>query len=149
MNAKNRIARETKMLMTNPPPGISGSPCEDNYRNFKIIIEGPQGTPYQGGLFHLELFLPENYPLDPPKARFLTKIYHPNIDKIGRICLDVLKADKGWTPALNISTILLSIQSLLCEPNPDDPLDTQIAEHWKTNKADAENTARQWTERYA
>ena len=46
---------------------------------------------YVGGLFRLELFLPGEYPMGPPKVRFLTKIYHPNIDRLGRICLDILK----------------------------------------------------------
>lgn len=155
MNSATRILRETKQLMTSPPPGISGSPKPDNSRHFDIVIEGPQGTPYQGGVFQLELFLPANYPLEPPKVRFLTKIYHPNIDKLGRICLDVLKLKPpgndqgGWTPALNISTTLLSIQALLCDPNPEDPLDTAVADHWKRDKAGAISVARQWTEAYA
>jgi ubiquitin-conjugating enzyme E2 N len=116
-------------------------------RYFDVIMAGPQGSPFEGGLFKLEMFLPEEYPLEPPKVRFLTKIYHPNMDKIGRICLDVLK--QSWTPALNMRTTLLSIQSLLCEPVPDDPLDTVIAEHWKRDKNDAERTAREWTRQYA
>lgn len=82
-----------------------------------------------------------------PKVRFLTKIYHPNVDKLGRICLDILK-DK-WSPALQIRTVLLSIQALMSAPNPDDPLDENIAKHWKTNEADAMETARQWTVMYA
>jgi ubiquitin-conjugating enzyme E2 N len=147
MQGKTRIMRETATLARDPPPGISGSPRPDNYRYFDVMIEGPGGTPYEGGLFHLELFLPEEYPLEPPKVRCLTKIYHPNFDRIGRICLDILK--KSWTPALNIRTTLLSIQSLLCEPNPEDPLDTQIANHWKSNRSDAEATAREWTRQYA
>jgi ubiquitin-conjugating enzyme E2 N len=71
----------------------------------------------------------------PPKVRFLTKMYHPNIDKLGRICLDILK-DK-WSPALQIRTVLLSIQALLSAPNPDDPLANDVAEHWKTNEVEA------------
>ena len=71
----------------------------------------------------------------PPKVRFLTKIYHPNIDKLGRICLDILK-DK-WSPALQIRTVLLSIQALLSAPNPDDPLANDVAEMWKTNEPQA------------
>ncbi len=79
-------------------------------------MDGPKDSPYENGKFKLELFLPDEYPMVSPKVRFLTKIYHPNIDKVGRICLDVLK-DK-WTPALQIRTILLSIQALLSSPNP-------------------------------
>jgi len=83
----------------------------------------------------------------PPKVRFLTKIYHPNIDRLGRICLDILK-DK-WSPALQIRTVLLSIQALLSAPNPDDPLANDVAEHWKSDEAGAVETAREWTKKYA
>ncbi|CAM8906370.1 unnamed protein product [Rhodiola kirilowii] len=86
-------------------PGISASPSEDNMRYFNVMILGPTQSPYEGGVFKLELFLPEEYPMAAPKVRFLTKIYHPNIDKLGRICLDILK-DK-WSPALQIRTVLL------------------------------------------
>ena len=79
--------------------------------------------------------------------RFLTKIYHPNVDKLGRICLDILK-DK-WSPALQIRTVLLSIQALLSAPNPDDPLDNGVAEMWKTNEPQALANAREWTQKYA
>ena len=71
----------------------------------------------------------------PPKVRFLTRIYHPNIDRLGRICLDILK-DK-WSPALQIRTVLLSIQALLSAPNPDDPLANDVADHWKANEKEA------------
>jgi ubiquitin-conjugating enzyme E2 N len=85
--------------------------------------------------------------MGPPKVRFLTKIYHPNTDRLGRICLDILK-DK-WSPALQIRTVLLSIQGLLSAPNPDDPLDNNVADHWKTNEAEAVARAREWTAQYA
>jgi len=82
-----------------------------------------------------------------PKVRFLTKIYHPNIDKLGRICLDILK-DK-WSPALQIRTVLLSIQALLSAPNPDDPLDNEVADLWKNAEQEAISIAKQWTEKWA
>jgi len=110
-------------------------------------MAGPAGSAYEGGIFKLELFLTASYPMDPPKVRFLTKIYHPNIDKLGRICLDILK-DK-WSPALQIRTVLLSIQALLSAPNPDDPLANDVAEHWKRDEVGANDEARKWTRQYA
>lgn len=85
--------------------------------------------------------------MEAPKIRFLTKIYHPNIDRLGRICLDVLK--NNWSPALQIRTILLSIQALLASPNPDDPLANDVAQNWKEDEAKAVATAKEWTKLYA
>ncbi|KAG0602372.1 hypothetical protein M758_10G010400 [Ceratodon purpureus] len=104
-NLPRRIIKETQRLLSEPAPGISASPSEENLRYFNVMILGPSQSPYEGGVFKLELFLPEEYPMAAPKVRFLTKIYHPNIDKLGRICLDILK-DK-WSPALQIRTVLL------------------------------------------
>ncbi|RZC69019.1 hypothetical protein C5167_032118 [Papaver somniferum] len=156
-NLPRRIIKETQRLLSEPAPGISASPSEDNMRYFNVMILGPTQSPYEGGVFKLELFLPEEYPMAAPKVRFLTKIYHPNIDKasesvsnlsiLGRICLDILK-DK-WSPALQIRTVLLSIQALLSAPNPDDPLSENIAKHWKANEAEAVETAKEWTRLYA
>ena len=142
-----RAAQETQRLMSEPAPGISASPSETNLRYFNVMILGPVQSPYEGGAYKLELFLPEEYPMAAPKVRFLTKIYHPNIDKLGRICLDILK-DK-WSPALQIRTVLLSIQALLSSPNPDDPLDETVARHWKENESEAIQTAKEWARMYA
>mmetsp|Transcript_13122 Transcript_13122/g.15423 ORF Transcript_13122/g.15423 Transcript_13122/m.15423 type:complete len:155 (+) Transcript_13122:111-575(+) len=142
-----RITKETQRLIAEPVHGISATPYADNLRYFSVAIEGPEGTPYERGLFQLELFLPAEYPMTPPKVRFLTKIYHPNIDKLGRICLDILK-DK-WSPALQIRTVLLSIQALMSAPNPDDPLDNTVAEVWKNREQEAIETARQFTKNFA
>uniref|UniRef100_A0A9L0SYQ9 Ubiquitin conjugating enzyme E2 T n=1 Tax=Equus caballus TaxID=9796 RepID=A0A9L0SYQ9_HORSE len=91
------------------------------------------------------------YPFEPPQIRFLTPIYHPNIDSAGRICLDVLKLPpKGaWRPSLNIATVLTSIQLLMSEPNPDDPLMADISSEFKYNKPVFLKNARQWTEKHA
>ncbi|KAK1785203.1 hypothetical protein P4O66_018215 [Electrophorus voltai] len=133
-----RIIKETQRLLAEPVPGIKAEPDEGNARYFHVVIAGPQDSPFEGGTFKLELFLPEEYPMAAPKVRFMTKIYHPNVDKLGRICLDILK-DK-WSPALQIRTVLLSIQALLSAPNPDDPLANDVAEQWKTNEAQAIET---------
>jgi len=127
--------------------GISATPYADNLRYFAVSVEGPSDSPYERGVFQLELFLPSDYPMSAPKVRFLTKIYHPNVDKLGRICLDILK-DK-WSPALQIRTVLLSIQALLSAPNPDDPLDNTVAELWKTNEKEALRRAKEFTESFA
>jgi ubiquitin-conjugating enzyme E2 N len=147
MALTTRITKETEKLAKEAPPGICASPTAENPRYFKVVVAGPSSSPYEGGVFNLELFLPEEYPMVPPKVRFLTKLYHPNVDKIGRICLDILK-DK-WSPALQIRTVLLSIQALLSAPNPDDPLANDVAEHWKTNEVDAIRTAKMWTMQHA
>ncbi|KAA3675587.1 ubiquitin-conjugating enzyme E2 N, partial [Paragonimus westermani] len=134
-NLPPRIIKETQKLLREPCDGITAVPSEDNARYFLVSIKGPADSAYDGGLFNLELFLPEEYPMTAPKVRFTTKLYHPNVDKLGRICLDILK-DK-WSPALQIRTVLLSIQALLSAPNPDDPLDNEVAAHWKQNEQEA------------
>jgi len=190
--------QETQRLLAEPAPGISASPSEENARYFNVMIIGPTTSPYEGGVYKLELYLPEDYPMaapkvrsrfrrtrrlvDPsdlcsvwlhvplgltrrvcslslsllllvllrpssPQVRFLTKIYHPNIDKLGRICLDILK-DK-WSPALQIRTVLLSIQALLSSPNPDDPLDENVARQWREDENAAIGIAKDWTRIYA
>jgi ubiquitin-conjugating enzyme E2 N len=112
-----------------------------------IFVLASKSHSILGGVFKLELFLTENYPMDPPKVRFLTRIYHPNVDKLGRICLDILK-DK-WSPALQIRTVLLSVQALLSAPNPDDPLANDVAEHWKRDETAAIKEAKKWTMQFA
>lgn len=85
--------------------------------------------------------------MEPPLCYFVTKIWHPNIDYLGRICLDTL-ADK-WSPALQIHTVALSISLLLQSPNPSDPLDNTIAEQFQKDPQAAEKKATAWTKLYA
>ena len=140
-------SQETSRLASDPVPGIIAKPFPSNLRHFYIEITGPTETCYEGGLFKLELFLPLEYPMCAPKIRFLTKIFHPNIDTLGRICLDILK-DK-WSPALQIRTVLLSIQALLSTPNPDDPLNNVAADMWKSDLKSAIKIAKDWTRAHA
>ena len=95
---------------------------------------GPNDSPFQGGIFNLSIHFPTDYPFKPPIIffNFITKIYHPNISSSGSICLDILK--QQWSPALTINKILLSICSLLTDPNPDDPLVPEAANLFKNNK---------------
>lgn len=142
-----RIAKETATLLQDPPPGIQASPHPSNARHFCISLKGPAETPYEGGTFSLELYLPLDYPMSPPKVRFLTPVFHPNIDRLGRICLDILK-DK-WSPALQIRTVLLSIQALMGLPNPDDPLNADAAQLWHRDLEGALRAAREFTQKHA
>jgi len=146
-----RIKREMEMLERDPPPGICAWPKQDVINVFEAKIEGPSGTPYEKGIFKLELNIPDRYPFEPPKVRFITQVYHPNIDSGGRICLDTLvMPPKGsWAPSLNISTLLASIQSLIAEPNPDDGLMLDITNEYKHNRARFNETAKMWTAKYA
>lgn len=102
-------------LMTSPVPGVSAFPTVENIMHWNATIEGPDDTPYAGLELKLRFEFPGNYPMAPPNVLFRTPIYHPNVDFSGRICLDILK-DK-WTAAYNTQTVLLSLQSLLGEPN--------------------------------
>lgn len=95
-------AQETQRLMAEPVPGITATPDERNARYFHVVIAGPQDSPFEGGTFKLELFLPEEYPMAAPKVRFMTKIYHPNVDKLGRICLDILKGRENPERSVSI-----------------------------------------------
>lgn len=104
-------------------------------------------SPYAGGVFFLNIQFPTDYPFKPPKVQFTTKIYHPNINGNGSICLDILK--DAWSPALTVGKVLLSISSLLTDPNPDDPLVPEIASLYRSNRALFEKNAREWTSRFA
>lgn len=147
----SRMKKELEMLTKEPPFGVSCWPQGGRLNCLEARLQGPQGTPYEGGTFKLEINIPERYPFEPPQIKFLTKIYHPNIDTAGRICLDVLKAmpQGSWKPAHNISTVLTSIQLLLSEPNPDDGLMADISAEYKHNRPLFEGKAREWVSKYA
>ena len=102
-------------IMTKPTPGVTAFPDDENMTRWTATIEGPDETPYAGLTFKLSMEFASNYPYTAPVVLFKTPIYHPNVDFSGRICLDILK-DK-WSAIYNIGTVLLSLQSLLGEPN--------------------------------
>ena len=145
--ASKRISRELKDIQSEPPANCSAGPEGDDLFKWTATIMGPEGTPYNSGVFFLEVDFPSNYPFKPPKVYFKTRIYHPNINSSGGICLDILK--DNWSPALTVSKVLLSICSLLDEPNPDDPLVPEIADQYKDNRVLYDKTARAWTNLYA
>ncbi|CAM1332282.1 UBE2T (predicted) [Pycnogonum litorale] len=147
----SRLKKEIQQLKLHPPPSVSCCVSNDRLDKFEAVILGAKETPYDGGAFKIEVILPDRYPFEPPKLKFLTPIYHPNIDSAGRICLDVLKMPPqgGWKPSLNLSSVLLSIQLLMTDPNPDDPLMIDIAQEFKYKYSSYEDNARTWTKTYA
>ncbi|KAK6313159.1 hypothetical protein J4Q44_G00165060 [Coregonus suidteri] len=145
--ALKRIQKELTDLQRDPPAQCSAGPVGDDLFHWQATIMGPNDSPYQGGVFFLTIHFPTDYPFKPPKVAFTTKIYHPNINSNGSICLDILRSQ--WSPALTVSKVLLSICSLLCDPNPDDPLVPEIAHTYKADREKYNRLAREWTQKYA
>ncbi|RWS09087.1 ubiquitin-conjugating enzyme E2-22 kDa-like protein [Dinothrombium tinctorium] len=127
---------------------ISIELVNNSLSDLRGYISGPPDTPYEGGIFHLDIKIPETYPFNPPKVRFLTKIWHPNISSVtGAICLDILKDQ--WAAAMTIRTVLLSLQALLSGAEPDDPQDAVVAKQYKDSYEMFKLTAKHWTSVYA
>ena len=146
--ASKRLLREYAEIQQDPPANCTAGPVSDaDFFTWDAMIFGPSDSPFQGGIFNLTIRFPSDYPFKPPIVTFKTKIYHPNINAAGGICLDILKGQ--WSPALTISKVLLSILSLLTDANPNDPLVPEIAEVYRKDKAGYEATAREWTRLYA
>jgi ubiquitin-conjugating enzyme E2 D/E len=145
--SSRRIQKEYQDLSKDAPDNCSAGPRGDNIFIWDGTIIGPSDSPYVGGIFNLEIHFPSDYPFKPPKIIFTTRIYHPNINANGGICLDILKDQ--WSPALTVSKTLLSICSLLTDPNPKDPLVPEIADLYIRDRAAYNETARLWTQKYA
>uniref|UniRef100_A0A2K5Y1T7 E2 ubiquitin-conjugating enzyme n=1 Tax=Mandrillus leucophaeus TaxID=9568 RepID=A0A2K5Y1T7_MANLE len=123
-----RIHKELNDLAQDPPAQCSAGPVGDDIFHWQATITGPNDSPYRGGVFFLTIHFPTDYPFKPPKVAFTTRIYHPNINSNGSICLHILGSQ------CTISKVLLSICSLLCDPNPDDPLVPEITRIYKTDR---------------
>lgn len=146
--ALRRLQREHADIQQDPPVGCSAGPVNDSdFFHWSAMIFGPSDSPYQGGVFHLNIHFPTDYPFKPPIVTFKTKIYHPNINTAGGICLDILK--NNWAPSLTTSKVLLSILSLLTDANPNDPLVPEIADLYRKDRAAYDARAKEWTRLYA
>ncbi|ELW64754.1 Ubiquitin-conjugating enzyme E2 S [Tupaia chinensis] len=117
------VYKEVTTLTADPPDGIKVFPNEEDLTDLQVTIEGPEGTPYAGGLFRMKLLLGKDFPASPPKGYFLTKIFHPNVGANGEICVNVLKRD--WTAELGLRHVLLTIKCLLIHPNPESALNEE------------------------
>jgi ubiquitin-conjugating enzyme E2 A len=105
----------------------------ENILIWKGYIEGPQDTPFENGKFNIQFTFDEDYPFKPPSVKFLQSIFHPNIYRDGKICVDILET-QNWAPSTRVSTIVLSLRSLFMDPNPDSPANRDAAILYKQNK---------------
>lgn len=155
-NCRRRLIRDFKRLSTDPPGGVSGSPCPDNIMLWNAVIFGPGqfyrqpdfsfvdsylglekkkqyagDTPFEDGTFKLLLTFDESYPNKPPSVKFLSRMFHPNIYANGELCLDILQ--NRWSPTYDVAAILTSVQSLLHDPNPNSPANAEAAQLYREN----------------
>ena len=147
MSTLQRLQYELKNRDELKSYGITLETNEDNIYKWIVIMKGPEKSPYENGTFRLSIEFPANYPFSPPLINFITRIYHCNINNSGGICLDILKDQ--WSPALTVNKVLLSIISLLNDPNPDDPLVPEIAEVYQKDREKYIENAKRHTEIYA
>merc|ERR1711874_910582 len=117
------VTRQVHILAQEKMEGIAVQINEDDLTDIQAVIDGPPGTPYQGGQFRIKLVLSKDFPASPPKGFFLTKIFHPNVGSNGEICVNTLKKD--WKPDLGIKHILLTVKCLLIVPNPESALNEE------------------------
>ncbi|KAJ6858447.1 hypothetical protein NC652_040895 [Populus alba x Populus x berolinensis] len=167
--ARKRLMRDFKRLQQDPPAGISGAPQDNNIMLWNAVIFGPDDTPWDGGgdvfitinpfwdvrsidlwtytyprTFKLTLQFTEDYPNKPPTVRFVSRMFHPNIYADGSICLDILQ--NQWSPIYDVAAILTSIQSLLCDPNPNSPANSEAARMFSETKREYNRRVREVVE---
>lgn len=150
MAMNKRLAKELQEL-SNPETALpfakSVSLVGDNLNKWKVILIGPDKTPYEKGTFQLDMDIPTEYPFKPPKVKFATKIYHPNVKSDGGVCHEML--NDGWSPQLKLSEVLLMVNQILKEPNPENPLEPEIANQYKADRNAFNKQAKEWTKKYA
>lgn len=147
MNPIQRIKKEIDDIRRDTSSGVLIDQDASNPNHLTGTIHGPDDTPYARGIFTVDINIPVDYPFSPPKMKFTTKIWHPNVSSVtGAICLDILKDQ--WSPALTMKTALLSLQALMCSPEPNDPQDNEVATMYKTTYDRFKAVAAFWTECY-
>ena len=150
--ASPQLIRSIQKVITdldkNPVNGCSAGPNTDDITIWDITLFGPEGTPYDGGIFKMKMIFTNEYPFKPPKIMFNTKILHCNINDKGEICIDILK-ESNWSPINKISEVLSSIITLLKHPNPLEPLNHEIAELYLNRRIIHDSTIRTCVEKYA
>ncbi|MCA9749081.1 MAG: ubiquitin-conjugating enzyme E2 [Romboutsia sp.] len=123
--AKRRLLKDLSLISKYSENNIYAQPLEDDLLTWVAVIIGPTNTPFENGTFSLILSFDESYPNHPPEVTFISRMFHPNIYQNGDLCLDILK--NRWTPSYDVLGILLSIQSLLNDPNVKSPANVEAA----------------------
>ncbi|KAJ8405354.1 hypothetical protein AAFF_G00318270 [Aldrovandia affinis] len=144
--ALKRLMAEYKQLTLNPPEGIVAGPVnEENFFEWEALIMGPEDTCFEGGVFPAILSFPSDYPLSPPKMRFTCEMFHPNIYPDGRVCISILHAPgddpmgyessaERWSPVQSVEKILLSVVSMLAEPNDESGANVDASKMWREDR---------------
>ncbi|GAV52878.1 hypothetical protein ZYGR_0AI01600 [Zygosaccharomyces rouxii] len=148
MSRAKRLMKELQAVRDDPAANITLEFInESDIHRLKGSFLGPPETPYEGGRFIIDIEVPMEYPFKPPKMKFDTKVYHPNISSVtGAICLDILK--NAWSPVITLKSALISLQALLQSPEPNDPQDAEVAQHYLRDKESFSKTAALWTRLY-
>lgn len=142
--ARRRLMRDFKRMQQDPPGGVSASPVADNVMMWNAVIIGPADTPYEDGTFRLVMQFDEQYPNKPPKVRFISEMFHPNVYASGELCLDILQ--NRWSPTYDVAAILTSIQSLLNDPNTSSPANVEAAQLYRDHRNQYGKRVRQTVE---
>ncbi|MEE6462222.1 hypothetical protein FKM82_001524 [Ascaphus truei] len=149
--AAQRIKREFKEVLKSEETSknqIKVDLVDENFSELRGEIAGPPDTPYEGGRFQLEIKIPETYPFNPPKVRFITKIWHPNISSVtGAICLDILK-DQWASRSNDVKNSVVIMCSSMAAAEPMIP-GCSVANQYKQNPEMFKQTARLWAHVYA
>jgi len=147
-SAAVKISKDLKSILEEPVEGIF---CElfdeSNVFDWRIFFEGPQGTPYQGGVFEAKMSFPQDYPMSPPSLKIISEFFYPNVYKDGVVCISILHApgndpfsgelpEERWLPTQTVATIMLSFQSMLSDPNILSPANLDASVMWRDRKSD-------------
>ena len=147
--ALRKLQKELAAFQRSEDPTITAAPVSDaDLFKWKASFIGPDGSPYKGGRFFLDIEITADYPFKPPKITFATKVFHPNVNDNGGICLDVLKAEH-WVPSMSIASVIAAVQALLATPTADSPIVPEAAELLKSDRAAFDKKAAEYTQKYA
>ncbi|KAI9802329.1 MAG: Ubiquitin-conjugating enzyme E2 7 [Piccolia ochrophora] len=157
--AQKRLLHEYRALTTDPPSNILAGPVdESNLFEWECFLQGPADTPFEGGVFPASLTFPRDYPLAPPVMKFTTEVWHPNVYPSGLVCISILHppgddpnmyehASERWSPIQSVEKILISVMSMLAEPNDESPANVEAAKMWRERRGEYERTVREGVRR--